>query len=411
MSIVQPTRRVLGIGLAALVLTVGAAACSSGGPGSANGPYMVWDPYPQLGSGSVWAQTLDKCANKAGASITRTSYPASDIVGKEKTAAYQGLSPDLLIAADSDVPALVSGQLLASAAQTHLPTSGVEPGVLAAGQVKGATYGDPIGANTIALYYNKSILAQAGVNVASITDWASLTSALSKVKSSGKTGITFAAAASQDGSAQFEPWLWGAGASLTSLSAPGAVSALSLWTTWRDHGYVSASVASDTDALSWREFAAGSTAFDEGSSGHAEAAAKLAFPYGVIAIPSESGGGAAPAPLEGESITIPVQTDTSRYAIDDEIVSCLAGVANAVAVDNELSEVGVSSSVQSKQVVATPALSSWVAMVNAAKSPTGDGVGDKYEHLSTQLWTAVHTALTGAVTPQEALAAAQKASG
>ena len=56
-----------------------------------------------------------------------------------------------------------------------LDTSDVDENLLAAGVVDGAEYGIPIGANTLALYYNKEILDAAGVDPATITDWASLT--------------------------------------------------------------------------------------------------------------------------------------------------------------------------------------------------------------------------------------------
>ncbi|MGH3169163.1 MAG: extracellular solute-binding protein [Trebonia sp.] len=49
----------------------------------------------------------------------------------------------------------------------------------------------PIGANTLALYYNPTILAAAKVDPTSITSWAALTSALAKVKAIGKKGITY----------------------------------------------------------------------------------------------------------------------------------------------------------------------------------------------------------------------------
>jgi multiple sugar transport system substrate-binding protein len=368
---------------------------------------MVWDPYTQLGAGSTWVQALNKCAGEANATIRRTSDSASDLVSKEKSAAYQGLSPDLLIAPDSELPALVGDQLLASTPQTGLPTSGLEPGLLAAGQVNGTTYGHALGANTVALYYNKAILAAAGVNTSSITDWTSLSTALSKVKSIGKTGITFAAASSDDGTNEFEPWLWGAGASLTSLSSSNAVSALSLWATWLRDGYVSSAAAGYTLSSSWQSFAAGQTAFAENSSSEAANAAKLGFAYGVIAIPAESGG-VAVAPLEGESITIPVQTGTNRYAIDDKIVSCLTDPANALGIDSELSEVGTSAAVQAKQVAQSPVLSSWTTTIDAAKVPS-NGVGTAYTNISTQLSTAVHNVLAGSATPQNALDAAQNA--
>ena len=79
----------------------------------------------------------------------------------------------------------------------------------------------PIGANTLALYYNKDVLAAARVDPASVRDWASLTAALAKVKAAGKKGITFSAIGTEEGSFQFLPWFWGARGDLTHLDCAG----------------------------------------------------------------------------------------------------------------------------------------------------------------------------------------------
>ena len=121
----------------------------------------------------------------------------------------------------------------------------------------------PIGANTLALYYNKTILTAAGVDPASITDWDSLTAALAKVKATGKTGITFSAIGTEEGSFQFLPWFWGAGANLTKLDSPQARRRAGLWTGWLKDGYAPNSVINDTQTTSWQEFATGQYAFGE----------------------------------------------------------------------------------------------------------------------------------------------------
>src|SRR5207248_6038330 len=115
----------------------------------------------------------------------------------------------------------------------------------------------------LALYYNKDVLDAAGVDPASVTDWSSLTAALAKVTAAGKKGITFSAIGTEEGSFQFLPWFWGAGANLTDLSTPQAVAALTLWTGWLKNGYAPNSVINNTQTTSWQEFATGQFAFAE----------------------------------------------------------------------------------------------------------------------------------------------------
>jgi multiple sugar transport system substrate-binding protein len=282
----------------------------------------------------------------------------------------------------------------------------MEPNLLGAGQSGGKTYGVPIGANTLALYYNKDLLTQSGVDIASVKDWPSLTAALAKVKGAGKKGITFSAIGTEEGSFQFLPWFWGSGAQLTALDSAQAVSALALWTDWRGQGYAPNSVINNTQTTSWQEFASGDYAFSENGTWQLANAAKLGFEYGIIPIPASSGG-TAPAPTGGEFVSIPVQSETDRYATSQKLVACLTSADNLLTTDTTLSYIAPVAAVQDKQIATDAKLKVWVDAVRAAKGRTGDNLGTKYPKISEPLWTAMQAALSGAKTPQEALSAAQ----
>jgi len=408
-------RRALGAGLAALALTAGAAACStnstsagSSGSSAAGGAYTIWDPYPQLDSSSAWVQLLNKCGSEAGVTVKRTAYDTTSLTSKELLAAQQGVSPDVLVVDNPVVSTLASAGVLTTTAQAHIDTSAVESNILAAGQISGSTYGIPIGANTLALYYNKNILKAAGVDAATITSWSTLTAALAKVKAVGKTGITFSAIGTEEGSFQFEPWFWGAGANLRSLSSARALAALNLWTTWIRDGYAPNSVLNDTQPDNWTEFAAGNTAFSENGTWELANAEKASFPYGIIDIPADNGG-AAPTPTGGEFVTVPIQSNTSRYATSEKVVACLTSADNAYTTDTALSYIGATVSVQTQQGNTTAALKPWITAVQTAKGRTSDNLGTKYPKISQQLWTAVQSALSGSASPQSALNTAQSA--
>jgi len=396
----------------ALAVTAGAAACStssgSSGSGASSGTYTIWDPYPQFEDSSAWVQLLDKCGSSAGVKVKRTAYDTTDLTSKALLAAQQGVSPDVLIVDNPVVSTLASAGILTDTSTSHLDTSAVEPNLMGAGEYQGKTYGLPIGANTLALYYNKNILKAADVDPASITDWATLTAALAKVKAIGKTGITFSAIGTEEGSFQFEPWFWGAGANLTKLDSSQAQAALSLWTGWVKDGYAPNSVLNDTQTTSWQEFAAGKTAFGENGTWQLSNADKAGFPYGIIDIPARNGG-AAPVPTGGEFVTVPMQGDTARYTTSEKLVACLTDAENAFTTDNTLSYVAASKSVQSKQVTADAALGVWVQAVQSGKARTGDDLGTNYPKISQQLWTAVQASLSGSSGAQAALSSAQNA--
>ena len=403
--------------MAALLLAAGATACStsssgssgSGSTGSAGGKTVtIWDPYPQFAGSSAWTTLLDACGSQAGVTIKRTSYDTTDLTSKVLLAAQQGVAPDVLILDNPVVSTLAEAGVLTDTTQNHLDSSSVQPNLLGAGEYQGKTYGVPIGANTLALYYNKNILSAAGVDPSTITDWSSLTAALAKVKANGKTGITFSAIGTEEGSFQFEPWFWGSGANLTKLDSAQGTAALNLWTGWLKDGYAPNSVISDTQTTSWQEFAAGKTAFSENGTWQLSNAAKAGFPYGIIPIPAESGG-AAPVPTGGEFVTVPQQSDASRYTTSEKIVTCLTSADNSYTTDSTLSYIAATSAVQSKQVAATPALQVWVTAVHSGKARTGDDLGTNYPKISQQLWTAVQSALSGSASPSAALGTAQSA--
>ncbi|BAL88032.1 putative ABC transporter substrate-binding protein [Actinoplanes missouriensis 431] len=401
---------------AAAALTVAVcllAGCSTStdtaaeGTGSAaGGEYQIWDPYPQFDDSSDWVKLLTKCGTDAGVTVKRTGYDTTDLTNKALLAAQQGNSPDVLIVDNPVVSTLADAGVLTTSDEMKIDTSAVSPNLLAAGQIGGKTYGIPIGANTLALYYNKKVLDAAKVDPTAIKDWASLTDALKKVKAAGKKGITFSAIGTEEGSFQFLPWFWGSGANLTQLDSAQGVAALDLWTGWLKDGLAPNSVLNNTQTTSWQEFATGDFAFSENGTWQLANAKKAGFEYGIIPIPSQAGG-VAPAPTGGEFVTAPVQTETARYATTEKLVACLTSADNAYTTDTTLSYIAATDAVQQKQVADNPELKVWVEAVKAAKGRTSDDLGTKYPKISQPMWTAFQAALSGSASSSDALKTAQ----
>src|ERR1035441_1650421 len=179
--------------IGAALLTVGAAAalagCSSspsssstggGSTASAGGTYNFWDPYPQYSASSPWATLVAKCGTEVGVTVKRTAYDTTALTTQALLAGQQGNSPDILLIDNPVVSTLASAGILTTTAQNGLSTNTIASNILGAGVIDGKTYGVPIGANTLALYYNPTILKAAKGNPASVTSWATLTAALAK---------------------------------------------------------------------------------------------------------------------------------------------------------------------------------------------------------------------------------------
>ena len=408
MPILTSGRRVFGATLLAFAVVCATTACGSsddGGNGaSGNGTFTIWDPYPQYDDSSAWVRLQTKCGTDAGVTIKRTGPDTSDLTNKALLAAQQNNSPDVLIVDNPVVSTLAEAGVLTTTAENKLDTSAIEPNLIAAGTAGGKTFGVPIGANTLALYYNKAVLQAAGVDIATVKDWPSLTAALGKVKAAGKKGITFSAIGTEEGSFQFLPWFWGAGASLTDL--PSGKAAVELWKSWLDNGYAPNSIVNNTQTTSWQEFTTGEYAFAENGTWQLAGAKKAGFEYGIIAVPGVDGGTAA-APTGGEFVSVPVQKDAGRYATTKKLVECLTNTENSTTTATALGYVAPTVAVQDKQVAANPDLKVWVEAVKAAKGRTSDDLGTKYPRISEPLWTAFQAALSGSKSPADALAAAQ----
>ena len=413
---VQRSRKAAAV---AALLTIGTAAlagCSSSASSSpassssaaspAGGTYTFWDPYPQYSASSAWAQLVSKCGREAGVTVKRTAYDTTALTTQALLAGQQGNSPDVLLIDNPVVSTLASAGILTTTAQNGLSTGAIAPNILGAGVINGKIYGVPIGANTLALYYNPKILAAAKINPSSITSWASLTAALAKVKAIGKKGITFSGINTEEGSFQFLPWFWGAGANLTNLDSPQAIAALTLWDTWIKDGYAPNSVIQNTQTTSWQEFQTGDFAFGENGTWQKALAAQMGAK--VIQIPAENGG-EAPVPTGGEFFTIPIQKNTATYATSAKIVSCLSSTSNITTTDSTLNYIAPTQAGQQAQLAADPSLKSWVSAVGVAEARTGANLGTKYPINSQQMWAAVQKAESGAASAASALQTAQAA--
>ncbi len=396
------------LGAVAIGVLAGCAGGGAGGGDSTEGSaeaFTFWDPYPQYDETSEWAKVIDQCAADAGVTVERTGFDTSDLTSRALLSGQQGDSPDILLIDNPAVSTLVEAGLLTSTTDNGLDAGDVAENILGASVVDGQTYGVPIGANTLALYYNPQVLSAAGVDISSVTDWASLNAALEKVVAAGKKGITFSGIGTEEGSFQFLPWFWGSGAELTELDSADAVSAVQLWTDWVNKGLAPNSVINNTQTTSWEEFLTGEFAFAENGTWQKAAAAEAG--YEVIPIPAKDGGPAA-APTGGEFLTLPVQSDTGRYEKSAQIVSCLTDTTNVVATDNSLNYIAATPEAQQAQLADDATLEPWIEAVNAAQARTGDNLGTRYPVISEQLWTAVQNSLTGTQSAQDALAAAQQ---
>ncbi|KOX22218.1 extracellular solute-binding protein [Nocardiopsis sp. NRRL B-16309] len=405
----HPTLRTLCAISTAAVCAAAAAGCSASDDGAdaAADTYTWWDPYPQHEESSDWAARVDACADEAGVAIERTAYDTTALTNQALLAAQENASPDVILLDNPAVSTLADTGMLTTMDEFGLDTSEFDENLLAAGVVDGSAYGVPIGANTLGLYYNEEILGDAGVDPASITDWASLTEALEEVTGAGHEGITFSGIGTEEGSFQFLPWFWGSGADLGALDSPESVEALELWTGWLEEGHAPNSVITNSQNTVWEEFLTGEFAFAENGTWQVDSAAGADFPVGVVPLPGRDGG-VAPTPTGGEFIVAPVQGDDARYEVTAQIVECMTTPEGLVETATTFAYyVPPTAAGQEALLEENADLEPWVDAVRNAKGRTSDDLGTDYPLISEALWGAVQNSLSGAMGPEEALEQAQ----
>ncbi|GEL94615.1 sugar ABC transporter substrate-binding protein [Cellulomonas composti] len=399
------TQRIGGLVLAATL--VGALAACSGddttddtatdGTGDTQlSDIKVWDPYPQYDESSDWAKYVQSCAPE-GTTITRTSAATSDLLNDLTSAVKEGNAPDVIMLDNPAVPDAASSGLLATADEVGIDTDGFDANLAGPGTVDGETYGVPIGANTLGLYYNEDVLTEAGVDPASITSWDTLNDALAKVTEAGFKGITFSGIAGEEGVFQFLPWFWGSGATLTDPSTPEAVEAGQLLSDWIGNGYAPKSALTDNQSASWDLFLGGDYAFAENGSWFAKAASELTD-FSAVAMPLPGkDGGAAPAPTGGEFVLAPLQKDDAEahYANASAVISCLVGDENQVKTADALGYFAANETLRAGQISADPIWEPWATSIESAQGRTTD-LGPDYTATSAAISTALQAALNAA---------------
>ena len=356
----------------------------------------VWDPYPQHDEKSDWAKYLQTCA-PAGTTLVRTAAAQADLLNNLTSGVKAGNAPDLVMLDNPAVPDAATAGLLAPASDVGIDTAGYDKNLAGPGVIDGVAYGVPIGVNTLGLYYNKNVLDKAGVDPASITNWAGLNAALEKITKAGYKGITYSGIAGEEGVFQFLPWFWGAGASLKTPGSDQAAAAGQLVSDWIGKGYAPKSAITDNQAASWQLFLSGKYAFAENGSWFAQSAAKLTdFKAVAMALPGKDSG-AAPVPTGAEFIAAPMQKNNTKahYANATKVVACLLGKDNQVKTAPRSGTSRPARTCAPSRSRPTRIWQPWAAAIDAAQGRTSD-LGPKYTATSAAISTALQAAQNAA---------------
>lgn len=388
----------------AVVPMLALVACSSGDNSSDVITLTETDYYEAAPQNVELPKLLDACASSAGVKVEHQQVPRDQFMPSLLQQASSRSMPDLALIDNPDLQQLAATGGLVALSDAGLSTDGLYPSIVAAGNYEGRTYGIAPGVNGLALYYNKDIFTAAGLQPP--TTWDELTSTAKALTTADRYGIAFSAVGTEEGSFQFEPFFWTAGASLKDLASTQAVQALTLWKTLVDQGSASKSVVTYTQADINDQFSAGNLAMMvNGPWQLPNLNARTGLNFGIVPIPVPSSSAKPVTPMGGEVWTVG-HSNSAREAKAVAVVKCLLSADNSASWSKLVGYVPSNQQAASALAASDPQMAPFVTEVATARARTVE-LGTDYPKVSEALWTAIQACLAGGKSPQEALRAAQ----
>jgi multiple sugar transport system substrate-binding protein len=235
-----------------------------GGGGQGNVTLNWWDFYSDLPetSKAINAAIRQYEKENPNVKINRTVVGFADLKPRLIQATATGKVPDVVIIDNPDHQSFADQGTLADLTQyiSQWPARNQYfPGPWKSTMYDGKNYGVPFESNATALFYNEDALKKAGVARPPET-WDEVLSAGKKLSTGGQSGFLFSAAATEEGTFTFLPFLWQAGGDVPTVGDAASVKALSFWKELVDSGITSKAVTSYGQADVYNQFVAGKAA-------------------------------------------------------------------------------------------------------------------------------------------------------
>ncbi len=248
------------------VMALGLAACSgtktdSADSGSASGGQVtveMWDYLSgETANDSINASIAEFEKANPDIKVKRTTFAFADLSKSILQGSVGGQVPDVAVVDVVDNQNFASLGMLKDLSNDGINKSDFFDGPWSSVVYEGKTYGIPLNSNNLALYYNKQMLKDAGVEVP--TDWASLKDAAKKTTKGDVKGIAISAVKSESATFQILPFVWQTGGDLKDYATSGAT-ALAYLRGLIDDGSMSEAVSNYTQEDARTQFITGKSA-------------------------------------------------------------------------------------------------------------------------------------------------------
>ncbi|MFF0361928.1 sugar ABC transporter substrate-binding protein [Streptomyces sp. NA02536] len=339
------------------------------------------------------AEAMARCGKRLGVTIEQQSVPAAQVMTKALRMASSKSLPDIVQFDASEMPTFADAGGLVDLRTLGLTTEDVPEGIVGFGSYKGAYYGAARSVNTLALFYNKDVLDEAGVQVP--TTWDELRETAKKLTQGKRYGLALSAGGAEDGVFQFTPFMWSNGGDETDLDSPQVVGALDYWKALLQDGSLSKSTVNWTQADVNDQFMAGNAAMMINGPWQVETLnTKKSLNWEIAQIPVPETGAESVGPLGGAVLTVPNTGDAEREKTAGRIVGCLAGEKEQLTYALNSWMVPANEKAAAKWRAEVPELDALADQVAAARSRTAK-LGAGWSGVSLALQSAFQSALTG----------------
>ncbi|CAM5363125.1 Extracellular solute-binding protein OS=Streptomyces alboniger OX=132473 GN=CP975_08810 PE=4 SV=1 [Streptomyces alboniger] len=339
------------------------------------------------------AQTLATCSKKLGVTIEQQSVPAAQLKTKALRMASSKSLPDVLQLDASEVPQFASAGGLIPLEKAGVSAENVPKSIIDFGSYDRTWYGAARSVNTLALFYDKDALDEAGVAVP--TTWQELRTAAKRLTSGKRYGVALSAGGAEDGVFQFLPFLWSNGGDETALDSKNAAEALDYWKGLLSDGSLSKSTVNWTQADVNDQFMAGNAAMMINGPWQLETLDKdKDLHYGIAKIPVPREGATSVAPMGGAVLTVANTGESEREKVAARIINCMTSEKEELTYAVNSGMVPANAEAAKVWREKFPELSAIAEQIETGRSRTGK-VGDRWPTISLALQSAFQQALTG----------------
>ena len=388
------------------VMALGLAACSgtktdSADSGSASGGQVtveMWDYLSgETANDSINASIAEFEKANPDIKVKRTTFAFADLSKSILQGSVGGQVPDVAVVDVVDNQNFASLGMLKDLSNDGINKSDFFDGPWSSVVYEGKTYGIPLNSNNLALYYNKQMLKDAGVEVP--TDWASLKDVAKKTTKGDVKGLAISAVKSESATFQILPFVWQTGGDLKDYATSGAT-ALAYLRGLIDDGSMSEAVSNYTQEDARTQFITGKSAMMINGPWELSTLTKDAqFDWDVAPLPKDK---RAATSMGGENVVVMNGAKQSDAAV--KLAKFLTSAEGAKIYCDGSGQLSSRPDLQGKlKLSSDPKLKVFEDQLQYAHARA---YGKDYPKISEAIQLSMQEALTGASTPE---AAAKKA--